>query len=226
MFSYIVKRLVTLIPTLFGISLFVFLMIHLTPGDAARVMLGERASAEALAALRQELGLDAPWYVQYWRFLADIFQGDLGRSIKSGERISVEIAQHFPATIELAIMSMLFATTFGVLAGVLSATHRYSLLDYLSMVGALVGISMPIFWLGLVLILLFSVKLHLLPISGRLSPDIFFPITTNFYLLDSLLAGDWRAFRDVLLHLILPAITLGTIPLAIIARMTRSSMLE
>lgn len=226
MFSYIVRRLVLLIPTLFGISVFVFLMIHLTPGDPARVMLGERATPEALEALRRDLGLDAPWYVQYGRFLADILRGELGRSIKTGERIRVEIGQHFPATIELAVMSMLFATLAGMIAGVLSATHRYSLLDYLSMIGALVGISMPIFWLGLMLILFFSIKLQWLPISGRLNPEIFFPVVTNFYLVDSLLAKDWSAFLDALRHLLIPAMTLGTIPLAIIARMTRSSMLE
>jgi peptide/nickel transport system permease protein len=189
-------------------------------------MLGERVSEQALAELRRELGLDKPWYVQYGQFLKGILQGDLGRSIKTREKISIEIKNRFPATIELTVASMIFAILFGMLSGILSSSKRYSLLDYGSMVGALMGVSMPIFWLGLLLILVFSVHLGWFPVSGRLNPQIPLQSITNFYLVDSLLTWNMAALKDALWHLILPAIALGTVPMSIIARMTRSSMLE
>lgn len=201
-------------------------MLHLTPGDPARVMLGERATPEALARLREELGLNEPWYVQYWEFLSRALRGDLGKSIKSHQKISVEIRDRFPATVELALASMVFATILGMIAGIISATKQYSVFDYSSMVGSLVGISMPIFWLGLVLIIVFSVKLGLFPLSGRIGPRISLERITNFYLIDSLITGNWVAFKDTLHHLVLPSVALGTIPMAFISRMTRSSMLE
>ena len=211
---------------LLGISVAVFLMLHLTPGDPARVMLGDRATPEALAQLREELGLNEPWQVQYWKFLGRALRGDLGKSIKTHRDISVEIKDRFPATVELALASMIFATVLGMLAGIISSTKQYSFFDYSSMVGSLVGISMPIFWLGLVLIIVFSVNLGLFPTSGRISTRVFLDKTTNFYIIDSLISGNWVAFRDVLHHMVLPAVALGTIPMAIISRMTRSSMLE
>jgi peptide/nickel transport system permease protein len=226
MLQHILHRLLTTIPTLLGISFLVFLTLRATPGDPARIMLGERASEQALAELRRELGLDKPWYIQYGRFLKGVLQGDLGRSIKTREKIVVEIKNRFPATIELALASMVFATTLGLLAGIVSSTRRYSFLDYGTMIGALMGVSMPIFWLGLLLILVFSVNLGWFPVSGRLNPQLSLQTITHFYILDSLLTGNWAAFKDALWHLVLPAIALGTIPLSIIARMTRSSMLE
>lgn len=226
MVQYILHRFLTTIPTLLSISFLVFLTLRITPGDPARVMLGERASEEALAELRRELGLDRPWYIQYGRFLKGILQGDLGRSIKTREKVIVEIKNRFPATLELAIASMIFATTWGLLIGIISSTRRYSFLDYSGMIGALIGVSLPIFWLGLLLILVFSVNLGWFPVSGRLSSQISLQPVTHFYLLDSLLTGNSIAFKDALWHLVLPAVALGTIPLAIIARMTRSSMLE
>ncbi len=226
MVQYILHRLLTTIPTLLGISFLVFLTMRATPGDPARVMLGERASEEALTQLRRELGLDRPWYIQYGRFLKGVLQGDLGRSIKTREKISVEIKHRFPATLELAVASMVLAATVGVLAGIISSTRRYSLLDYSTMVGALAGVSMPVFWLGLLLILVFSVNLGWFPVSGRLSPQLSLRTLTHFYLLDSLLTWNLPALKDALWHLVLPALALGTIPMSIIARMTRSSMLE
>jgi peptide/nickel transport system permease protein len=224
--AYILRRLALLVPTLAGISVVVFLMIYLVPGDPAQVMLGERANAESLAALRADLGLDQPFHVQLARFFGDLLTGDLGRSFRTHERVTVEIFHRFPATVELTLAAMLFAIVGGVGLGLLSAVRRGGMLDYVAMTIATAGISMPVFWLALVLILLFAVELPWLPISGRLSADVYFPATTGFYTIDALLAADGRAFWDVLRHLALPAVTLGTIPLAVIARMTRSSLLE
>lgn len=201
-------------------------MIQMIPGDPARVMLGERATPEAIENLRKDLGLSKPVYVQYFTFIKNLSTGDLGRSFKSRELVLTELKNYFPATMELAFTSLLIATFFGVLAGISSAVNRKTFLDYFSMISALVGVSMPVFWLGLVLILVFAVNFDFLPISGRISTEFIFTPITNFYLIDTLLMGNISAFWDALKHLILPAITLSTIPLAIIARLTRSSMLE
>jgi peptide/nickel transport system permease protein len=224
--GFILRRLALLIPTLTGITVVVFLMIYLVPGDPAQVMLGERANAETLAALRQEMGLDQPFHIQFGRFLGDLLTGDLGRSFRTHEKITVEIIHRFPATVELTMAAMLFAVVGGVGLGMVSAVRRGSMVDYLSMVVATAGISMPVFWLALILILLFAVALPLLPISGRLSASIYLETPTGLYVIDALLTGNLAALGDVLRHLTLPAITLGTIPLAVIARMTRSSLLE
>jgi len=190
------------------------------------MMLGERANEKALTELRQQLGLDKPLYVQYGLFMSRLAQGDLGRALRTNEKITTEIATHFPATLELALVAIVFAVTLGMLAGIVSATRQYSLFDYGSMVLSLIGVSMPIFWLGLVLMIIFSVNLGWLPLSGRLSYDITLEPVTNLYLIDSIIQGNWAAFKDALHHIIMPAFTLSTIPMAIIARMTRSSMLE
>ncbi|MGY8822850.1 MAG: ABC transporter permease [Candidatus Latescibacterota bacterium] len=226
MLLYILKRLVLLVPTLIGISMLVFLMLYLVPGDPAQVMLGERANAETLAALRAEMGLDQPFHVQFYRFFTGLLSGDLGRSIRTHDKITTEIFQRFPATFELTIFSMFLATVIGVSTGLLAAVRRGKLIDFFSMVGATAGISMPIFWLALMLILLVSVYVPIFPISGRLSTHIYLQPITYFYTLDALLAGDLVAFGNVLWHLFLPAIALGTIPMAVIARMTRASLLE
>ncbi len=223
---YILKRLALAIPTFVGISVLVFLMIHLVPGDPAQIMLGERADAQSVAALRAELGLDQPLYVQFTRFFGDLLRGDLGYSVHTHELVSAELARRFPATVELTFFAMLIAVVVGVGTGVLAAVRRGGLLDYLCMVGATAGISIPIFWLALMLILLFGVQMPLLPISGRISVHLGFVPRTHFYLLDALLAGDWVALGDLLRHLVLPALALSTVPLAVIARMTRASLLE
>ncbi len=226
MTAFILRRLTLLVPTVLGISVLVFLMIYLVPGDPAQVMLGERANAETLAALRQELGLDQPFHVQLGRFFADLLRGDLGRSFRTHELITVEIFDRFPATCELTLAAMCFAITGGLALGMVAAVRRGGFLDHLSMTAATAGISMPVFWLALVLILLLAVQLPLFPISGRISAQTYIETRTGFYTIDALLAGDLAALGDALRHLVLPALALGTIPLAVIARMTRSSLLE
>ncbi|MGE5310773.1 MAG: ABC transporter permease, partial [Nitrospirota bacterium] len=213
-------------PTLFGVTLLVFFMLRLTPGDPAELLLGERASEEALEQMREHLGLKKPLYVQYGMFLGRLLEGDLGETIWTRQKVWVEVKQRFPATVELSIAAMVISSFLGVIFGIISATRQYSLFDYLSMLGALIGVSMPIFWLGLVLMLIFSLHLGLLPMSGRLSIGVELDPITNFLILDALLAKNWAALRDALWHLTLPAFTLSTIPMAIVARMTRSSMLE
>lgn len=226
MFNYILKRILLLIPVLIGVSILTFSLIHIIPGDPAKSMLGEKSNEAQLETLREEMGLNDPLYIQYGRYVGQILQGDLGVSVKSKESIATEIGDRLPATMELAIFAMTLAIVVGVLAGVIAAVKQYSWFDNISMTGALFGVSMPIFWLGLMMIWLFSVQLNILPASGRLSNDIELGIITNFYLLDSVLTLNWAAFKDVFLHLLMPGIALGTIPMAIIARMTRSSMLE
>mgnify|MGYP006271045311 FL=1 len=226
MARFIFRRFLTLIPTVFGISVLVFFMIHLIPGDPAEMMLGERASEESLQELRSQLGLDQPLYVQYGLFLSRLVRGDLGRAMRTNEKITVEIAERFPATAELSLAAILIATVFGMLAGIISATKQYSIFDYVSMIASLIGVSMPIFWLGLVLMIIFSLNLGWLPLSGRLSYDVTLESITHLYVVDSILTGNWTAFKDAVWHLIMPAFTLSTIPMAIIARITRSSMLE
>ena len=226
MLNYILRRLFLLIPTLIGVSILVFLMIHLIPGDPASVMLGERATQSEINRLREEMGLNDPLHVQYFRFVKRLLSGDLGESIMSSNPVADELARRYPATIELSLFALTFAVLVGVPAGIISATKQYSIFDYLSMSGALVGVSMPIFWLGLMMIWIFAFKLGWFPPSARLSVGIELKEITNFYVLDSIITGNWTALKDVLWHLMLPGISLGTIPMAIIARMTRSSMLE
>ncbi|WP_035287210.1 ABC transporter permease [Brevibacillus massiliensis] len=215
-----------LIPVLFGMSIIVFSIIHAIPGDPAEVILGQRADPEAIKTLRAQLGLDQPLHVQYFHFLERILQGDLGTSMVTKQPIVEEMVPYLAATAELAIFSMIIAVIFGVNLGILSAWRRNTWLDNGAMALALVGVSMPIFWLGLVEQWLFSVKLDWLPVLGRADVrDTITPIT-HFYLIDTLLAGNTGQFWSVLKHIILPGIALATIPTAIIARMTRASMLE
>ncbi len=230
MLKFILKRLLLLIPTLLGVVTLVFFMIALAPGDPARIMLGERANAEQLAQLRAELGLDQPLSKQYLLYLERVLHGDLGKSIVSQQKITDELKDRLPATIELAITATIFASVLGIILGVAAARKRNSWVDYTTMTGALVGVSMPVFWLALVLIMIFSVALDLLPTGGRIDVRMYFKPITNFYLIDGLILGfrgdGFKVFWTALKHLILPTIALGTIPLAIIARTTRSSMLE
>lgn len=203
-------------------------MVHLIPGDVALTIAGERATQEVLDQIREDIGLDKPLYHQYGIFLWDLVHLDLGRSFKTKEPVIEEIKRYFPATAELTLAAMVFSIFFGIAAGIIAAVYRGKFLDYFSMSTSLAGISMPIFWLGLMLILLFAYYLNILPVSGRIDAvlDLDVETRTGFMLIDTLLQGNFTAFKDAIIHLILPAITLGTIPLAIIARMTRSSLLE
>ena len=226
MVKYIIKRLLLLIPVILGVSILVFFVMHMFTTDPAALILGQHATQDQIEALRKQLGLNNPIYVQYWDFLKGILQGNFGNSLMSKAPVWDEIMARFPATIELAFTSILIASVMGILMGVISAIKQNSIIDYISMVISLLGVSMPIFWLGLILILVFSVQLHWLPVSGRI--DIGFEPTkiTGLYLLDSLLTGNMVAFKSAFMHLILPALALGSYSTAIIARMTRSTMLE
>ena len=226
MLAYIIRRFFIMIPTLLGVTFIVFLMLHFTPGDPAELLMGERASEEALQAIREHLGLNEPLYVQYGLFLKQLMKGDLGETIWTRQKVWIEIKQRFPATIELSLVALFISCVFGMILGIVSATKQYSIFDYLSMLGALAGVSMPIFWLGLVFMLIFSLNLGWLPMSARLSVGVDLETITNFYVLDALLTRNWVALKDALWHIIMPAVTLSTIPTAIVARMTRSSMLE
>lgn len=226
MYRFVLKRLIALLPTLAGISLLVFLMLYLVPGDPAQVMLGERANAESLAELRATMGLDQPFHVQFYRFFTGLLRGDLGRSIRTHEKITTELVQRFPATCELTVASMMLAVVVGIAAGLWAAVRRGKIADLLSMILATAGISIPVFWLALMLVLLLAFYVPLFPVSGRLSTDIYFEPVTYFYVIDALLHGDFAACGDVLWHLFLPALTLGTIPMAVIARMTRASLID
>jgi len=226
MLAYILRRILVLIPTLLGVSILVFLMLHLTPGDPAELLMGERASEEALQEIREHLGLNKPLHEQYLLFLKQLMQGDLGETIWTRQQVWIEVKQRFPATIELSIVALFISCFAGMIFGIISATKQYSIFDYLSMLGALVGVSMPIFWLGLVFMLIFALNLGWLPMSGRLSVGVEVETITNLYILDAIITRNWPALRDALWHIIMPAVTLSTIPTAIVARMTRSAMLE
>lgn len=198
MHKYVLKRLLLLIPVMIGVTFIVFGIMHLTPGSPAKIKLGEKATPEAIEALEKEMGLDKPFIVQYVKYVKNAVQGDFGRSYQSNRVVFDEVLSRFPATLKLAVAAMVIAIVIGIPAGIISATKQYTLIDSVTMVLALIGVSMPVFWLGLMLILIFSVKLGWLPSSG---------------------AATWS-------HLILPAVTLGLSSTAIITRMTRSSMLE
>jgi dipeptide transport system permease protein len=227
-FKFLAKRLLLTLPTFAALMFITFTMIRLVPGDPIEVRRGERGiSPERLEQLRHQMGLDQPVWKQFGDYVWNILHGDFGTSIVSKTPILHEFATLFPATIELTICAMLFAALIGIPAGVIAAARRGGIYDQTLMGIALTGYSMPIFWWGLILILVMSNTLHLTPVSGRTDLiKFFYPPVTGFALIDSLLSDQKGAFRDVLRHLILPSIVLGTVPLAVIARMTRSSMLE
>ena len=223
---YAIRRSLTLVPVLLGVSVLVFSFIHLIPGDPALTMLGERATPEKVAEVRTRLGLDRPIWQQYLLYVGNALHGDLGVSIVRGDPVASDLLRRFPATVELAVAAITVAIALGIPIGVASAVWRNSLLDSLARLGALTGVSMPIFWLGLVLAWFFGVQLRILPTGFRLASGTTFVPWTNFVVIDALLQRDWAALGDALRHLILPAVALATIPLAVIARMTRASMLE
>jgi dipeptide transport system permease protein len=228
MLKFLAKRLLLTIPTFVALMFITFVMIRLVPGDPIEVRRGERGiSPERLEMLRHEMGLDQPVWKQFGDYVWSILHGDFGTSLVSKAPILEEFAKLFPATIELTLCAMLFAALIGIPAGVIAASRRGSAYDQTLMGVALTGYSMPIFWWGLILILFMSINLHLTPVSGRVDLiKYFYPPVTGFALIDSILSGQKGAFGDAVRHLILPSIVLGTVPLAVIARMTRSSMLE
>ncbi len=226
MIKYIIRRLLLLFPVLLGVSLATFVVMHSFTVDPATIILGEHATTDRVAALREELGLNKPVYVQFADYLSKAVQGDLGNSVITKTSISGELMKRFPATVELAVAAICIAAVLGIVLGVISAVKQNSIFDYGAMVVALCGVSMPIFWLGLMMIILFSVTLGWLPASGRVTIGMQPDNVTGMYLIDALVTGNMDAFGDVLKHLIMPAVALGSYSTAVIARMTRATMLE
>jgi dipeptide transport system permease protein len=227
MVRFLTRRLAMVIPAFVGVTLLTFALIHLIPGDPVMLMAGERGiDPQRHAILKAQLGLDQPLHVQYAKYVMGIFHGDLGKSIVTKKPVFDEFMTLFPATVELSLFAMFFAIAIGLPAGVIAGVKRGSVFDHTVMGVSLTGYSMPIFWWGLLLILLFSVSLGWTPVSGRISALFWIDADTGFMLIDALRSDEKGAFISALRHLILPSIVLGTIPLAVIARMTRSSMLE
>ncbi|MFZ5811013.1 MAG: ABC transporter permease [Thermodesulfobacteriota bacterium] len=224
--AYTLRRLLAAIPVLLGVSVLAFLISHAIPGDPARLIVGPKASNEAVEAIRREHGLDRPLPVQYLHFLAGLATGNLGRSIRNHRPVTQDLADYFPATLELTLASLLLCLIVGIPLGILAAVRRNRPADHAARVVSVVGVSTPVFWLGLMLLLLFYRHLDWLPGSGRLDvtssppPDI-----TGLYLLDALFAGDWTLLREAASHLVLPAFCLSYVYLAIITRIVRSSMI-
>jgi len=224
--GYIARRIALAVPVLLGISLIVFVMLHSAGGDPAAIKLGQRADTASIAKMRRSMGLDRPLAVQYLDFLRHAVTGDLGRSYRSNAAVSTEVMARFPATIELAIVAILIGAAVGLVAGAIAAVRRHSWFDYASTFGALLGVSIPTFWMGLILIIVFSIRLHWLPISGRVDSHLGVDPDDHFVIANALLHGNWPVLKDALRHIILPAITLAGWPAAIIARMTRASLIE
>jgi peptide/nickel transport system permease protein len=223
---YVVRRLLLLVPILLGVSILIFFWIRALPGSPAESLLGERATPQLVHQLRERYGLDKPVYQQYFAYLKTTLEGDFGVSVASHRKVADEIKLRFPATIELAIGAMLFAVVFGVPLGFFAAKRYGGFFDHATLVGSLLGISVPIFFLAILLKYFFSVKWQLLPSVGREDVTLNTPHPTNFYILDAIMARDWYALWDAIQHLILPAIALGSIPLAVITRITRASVLD
>ena len=226
-FSYVAKRLVNSVFVLLVLSFLIFAFLRAIPGDPVTTLLGEEESTpEQYAALKAELGLDRPLHIQYWKWLIRIGQGQFGTSIHTGRSVLPVVMEKLKATVELAVVAVILGSIFGVLAGTVSAVKQNSFFDNFAMVFAFVGISMPVFWMGLLLIIAFSVELDWLPISGMISHGTTLKSISGFALLDAAITGNFIAMKDLLLHLILPAVTLGVAPAALTARTTRASMLE
>lgn len=227
MLRFFLRRVALVIPTFLAIAFFTFVAIRMVPGDPVEVRTGERGiSPERLAEFRAQLGLDQPIWKQFLDYLGGVFHGDFGLSIVTHEPVWTEFWTLFPATLELTLAALIFAVAVGIPSGVLAALKRGSIVDHGLMGLALTGFSMPIFWWGLLLVLFFSVEIGWTPVSGRIDLLYYFEPVTGFMLIDSLLSDQEGAFLSALSHLVLPAIVLGTVPLATIARMTRSAMLE
>lgn len=223
---YFLKRILIAVPTLVGVSILVFLLVHIVPGDPIDVMLGPRATEETRQTLEARLGLDQPLPVRYWNWATDVARGDWGRSIRSREPVMDQILRRLPATLELSVTALVIAFVIGIVFGVTAARRRNTAVDHAAVGFSLVGVSVPVFWLGLMLMFLFSVVLGWLPVSGRIMSGARIARVTGFYLIDTLLGGSPRLFVNALRHLILPAASLATISFALITRITRSSMLD
>lgn len=226
MLRFTVRRLLLLVPILIGLSILVFVWVRALPGTPAESLLGERADAESIAEIRDQLGLDDPIYAQYWRYVQTVTSGDLGTSIATRQPVTTEIRERLPATVELTIGAGLFAVLVGLPLGFFAAKRYGTMFDHASLVVSLIGISIPVFFLGLLLKYVFAYRLGLLPSVGRQDVLIDADHPTNFYVLDGIVTGNWNAAWDAVKHLILPAIALGSIPLALIARITRASVLD
>ena len=224
---YIVKRLLSIVPVLIGVTLLTFTISHIIPGDPVRATLGPYPSAEAVQELKKKWGMDRPVYVQYFRYMKNLVRGDLGTSFQTSRAVKEDLLQYFPATFELTAVSLIFTLLLGIPLGIIAATKRDRWIDHGTRVFSLIGVSMPIFWLGLILLLLFYFRLGLFPAGGRLSPSLSPPEgLTGFYLLDSLLTMNWRVFWNCLWHILMPSICLSLANVGVISRMTRSSMLD
>ena len=226
MTAYIMRRILGLIPVLLGITILVFFLIRLIPGDPAVVMLGDRASAEDVERVRELLGLNDPLHVQYFKYMGQLLRGDLGQSIINRTKVVDELRYRLPATIEMIFGALIIGVLVGVSVGVVSAIRRNSWFDVLGMIGALLGVSMPIFWLALILIYALAVNSKILPPSARLDVQIYVQRRTGFMLIDTLLMGDASAFLNAIWHMIMPSFVLSTVIMPGLARITRASMLE
>ena len=226
MTTYIIRRILGLIPVLLGITILVFFLIRLIPGDPALVMLGDKAKAEDVERLRELLGLNEPLLIQYFKYMAQLLRGDLGESIINRTDLTFELAYRLPATIEMITGALIIGVTVGITIGVISAIRRNSWFDIVGMIGALLGVSMPIFWLALILIYALAVNHKILPPSARLDAQIYVDRRTGFMLIDTLLMGDFTAFANALWHMIMPSAVLSTVIMPGLARITRASMLE
>ena len=226
MLRFIVRRLLLLVPILIGLSILIFLWIRALPGSPAQALLGERATPEAVTQIRHQYGLDKPLYVQYFRYVDTTVHGNFGTSIVSRRPVTTELRERFPATVELSVAAMLFAISLGIPLGFLAAKKYGTIFDHASLIGSLIGVSTPIFFLALILKYVFAVRLGWLPSIGRQDVLLDTPHPTNFYVLDGIVTGNWVAAWDAMKHLILPALALGSIPLAIIARITRAAALD
>jgi peptide/nickel transport system permease protein len=226
MLRFVVRRLILLVPILIGLSILVFAWIRALPGSPAEALLGERATPQLVAAYDRKYGFNRPVYTQYWDYVRTTVGGDLGTSIADHRAVTSEIGERFPATMELAVAAMIFAVGLGIPLGFLAAKYYGGVFDHASLVASLVGISTPIFFLALVLKYVFAVRLGWLPSVGQLSVLIDIKHPTNFYLLDAIIDRKWSALWDVIKHLILPGIALGSIPLAVVARITRAAVLD
>ena len=226
MSNYLIKRLAGTLPVILLISLLVFSLIHAAPGDPTLMLLGEEATAEDVARAKERWGLDQPLYVQYFKFLSSVAQGDFGKSFKFAEPVTSVIKQRLPATLELALFSIVIAILLAIPLGVWAGARPNSWIDNLGTTFGLFGISMPSFWLAIMLILLLAGVLNILPTSGRSTYGVAGPEITGFYLIDSLMQKNWQAVRDALSHIFMPALALGVNMLGILMRVTRSAVLE
>src|SRR6266540_5549410 len=226
MLRYVVRRLLLLVPILLGVSILIFFWIRALPGNPASALLGERSTPELVKEYKERYGLDRPVPVQYWDYVKNTVKGDLGTSISSRRAVTYEIKQRFPATIELAVAAMIFAVGLGIPLGFFAAKRHGGVFDHLSLIGSLIGISIPIFFLAIILKYLFAVRWHWLPSVGREDVLLTTDHPTGFYILDGFITRDWTALWDAVKHLILPAIALGSIPLAVIMRITRAAVLD